>query len=342
MLTVPLPEGARPPGPPTGWHLLAFTAELDGDVAPVTVAGHPLVLVRDGGSVRVGDATCPHRGANLGYGGTLVGEGLVRCPFHGRLVALGEVSRPGYRVREYPTLVAGGAVFVLFDEGHENGLHTLLDSFLVTHTVVPGFVLPARVEPEYVIENVFDAEHFQAVHKVADQPQLTVADGAGGELVVRGELHNRRPNLWQAGGSDGQSVVTQVIAHVLSPTLVLTELATGADRYAVVTGASPTATGCVIRVAAIVPAGPDGDPADPVAARGLLRDSHTAFEQDMAVWEHLTPGAPQHFDERDEAVLTFRRFCERFAASSPDVQDGGPGTGGARGRAGPSMTNGRS
>jgi 3-ketosteroid 9alpha-monooxygenase subunit A len=295
-----------------GWCLLAFTDELDTDVTPITVADRPLVILRQDGRVRVADATCPHRGANLGYGGELVGDGVLRCPFHGRLVGVGCGDRHAYQVREYPTYVVGAAVFVLFDNAHEHGLQATLAPLLETHALVPGFVLSARVAPEYVIENVFDAEHFRAVHSVSTTPQLTVETGSSGELLIEGELSNRLPNLWQEGSGDGQLVRTRVRAHVFSPTLVLTELVSGRHRYAVLTGATPTPTGCVIRVAALVPRGSDGPAADLQAAHGLLRDSRTAFEQDMVVWEHLVPNAPHRFDDRDRAVMHFRLFCNGF------------------------------
>jgi 3-ketosteroid 9alpha-monooxygenase subunit A len=285
-----------------GWCLLAFLDELENDVTPITVADRPLVILRQNGSVRVADATCPHRGANLGYGGVLVSDSVLRCPFHGRLVGVGCSGRHPYQVREYPAYLVGAAVFVLFNDAHEHGLQATLSPFLQGHALVPGFVLPARVAPEYVIENVFDAEHFRAVHSVSATPKLTVGTGSAGELLVEGELSNRLPNLWQEGGGDGQLVRTRVLAHVFSPTLVLTELISGRNRYAVLTGATPTPTGCVIRVAALVPRGADG----------LLRDSQTAFEQDMVIWEHLVPDAPNRFDERDHAVVQFRRFCNGF------------------------------
>jgi 3-ketosteroid 9alpha-monooxygenase subunit A len=295
-----------------GWCLLAFLDELENDVTPITVADRPLVILRQSGSVRVADATCPHRGANLGYGSELVGDGVLRCPFHGRLVGVGCNGRHAYEVREYPTYLVGAAVFVLFNDAHENGLHATLSSFGHEHALVPGFVLPARVAAEYVIENVFDAEHFRAVHSVSTTPRLTVGPGSAGELLVEGELANRLPNLWQEGGGDGQLVRTRVVAHVFSPTLVLTELISGRNRYAVLTGATPTPTGCVIRVAALVPRGADGAALDGQAASGLLRDSRTAFEQDMVIWERLVPDAPNRFDERDHAVVQFRRFCNGF------------------------------
>lgn len=295
-----------------GWILLAFRAELRNEVTPATVGGRPLVVIRTDDRVRVADATCPHRGAHLGYGGTLVPEG-IKCPFHGRLVKLGDPAGDAYRVREYPTAEFGDALFVLLDERHERGFQATVAALARTHELSPGFVLPARVAAEYVIENVFDAEHFQAVHKVSRQPRLEVHDGAHGELIVEGALVTPAPNVWQDGGGRAGPVTTRLRAHVFSPTLLLTELGSNV----VITGATPTTGGSVIRVAVAAPRGPDGSPPQPDVVAGLTADSRTAFEQDMIVWEHLVPHAPQHIDERDDTVMAFRRFCEDFRCQSP-------------------------
>jgi len=296
-----------------GWVLLAFRAELRAEVTPVTVAGRPLMIIQVDGRIRVADATCPHRGAHLGYGGTPLGDGVIQCPFHGRLVRLGESGDDRYRVREYPTLELGDALFVLFDPLRDNGFRKAMADLARTHRLVPGFVLPARVEAEYVIENVFDAEHFESVHKVSRSPRLEVRPGRDGELIVEGTLASPSPEEIPDGpdggedGGPGDVVLTRLCAHVFGPTLVLTEL----GPNAVITGTTPTAAGTVIRVAVAVPPGPDGSPpADVVVA--LAADSRTAFEQDMVIWEHLVPNAPQHLDERDDAVRAFREFCAGF------------------------------
>jgi 3-ketosteroid 9alpha-monooxygenase subunit A len=297
-----------------GWVLLAFRAELRNEVTPATVGGRPLVVIRKDDQIRVADATCPHRGAHLGYGGTLVAGG-IRCPFHGRLVKLGDPAGNDYRVREYPTVEVGDALFVLIDERHEKGFRATAATLAHTHELTPGFVLPAHVAAEYVIENVFDAEHFESVHKVSRQPQLEVRGGDDGELIVEGSLQSPAPSIWQEGGNDGP-VVTRLCAHVFSPTLVLTELGPPEAPNVVITGATPTTGGTVIRVAVAVPRGPDGAPPRADVINGLTADSRTAFEQDLMVWEHLVPHAPQHFDERDDTVVAFRRFCEDFRAEA--------------------------
>lgn len=311
--------GARPTVPPAdrGWMLLAFRAELANEVTPATVGTRPLVVIRQDGRIRVADGTCPHRGAHLGYGGTLV-PGGIRCPFHGRLVGIGSPARGGYRVREYPTVELGEAVFVLLDDRHEKGFTAAAAALAVTHELTPGFVLPARVAAEYVVENVFDAEHFERVHKVTESPSFTVRTGDHGELVVDGVLRNPAPNPWQDAPA-GEPVSTRFCAHVFSPTLVVTELGSAERPNVVITGATPTTGGTVIRVAVAVPRGPAGEPPPAEVVRALTADSRTAFEQDMVVWDHLVPGAPQHFDARDAAVVEYRRFCHDFRATVPAV-----------------------
>src|ERR1700679_4111981 len=69
---------------PNGWVAGACSEELaPGDIMARTYFGEELAIFRDQtGTVAVLDAYCPHLGAHLGHGGT-VGNGCVRCPFHG-------------------------------------------------------------------------------------------------------------------------------------------------------------------------------------------------------------------------------------------------------------------
>jgi hypothetical protein len=206
-------------------------------------------------------------------------------------------------VREYPTTEVGDLVFVLLDERRDTGLRELLDSFAATHVFVPGFSVPARVGAEYVIENVFDAEHFETVHGISRQPKLQVRSGPGGGLVVEGMLET-------------PLTATRFCAHVLSPGLVITELGPADRPDVVITGATPAPGGCVIRVAVAVPPEPGGGVPEAEVGR-LLENSRTAFRQDLLVWEHLVPGAPQNFDERDSTVVAYRRFCSAFGGCEP-------------------------
>jgi phenylpropionate dioxygenase-like ring-hydroxylating dioxygenase large terminal subunit len=69
---------------PTGWFQVGWSADFaKTEAKPLRYFGKDLVGYRGGsGSVHIMDAHCPHLGAHLGYGGTVVGEDIV-CPFHG-------------------------------------------------------------------------------------------------------------------------------------------------------------------------------------------------------------------------------------------------------------------
>ncbi|WP_141717296.1 Rieske 2Fe-2S domain-containing protein, partial [Nocardia altamirensis] len=73
-----------PPPYPYGWFAVAFSGELrPGRLVTRTFMDREIVLFRTAaGTARAAEAYCPHLGAHLGHGGTVVGEEL-RCPFHG-------------------------------------------------------------------------------------------------------------------------------------------------------------------------------------------------------------------------------------------------------------------
>ena len=87
-----------------GWAGLAVAAQVPqpGDAVPLTLAGAPLLLLRDrAGAVRVFQNVCRHRGMILVDAPRRI-EGAIRCPYHswcygtdGSLVATPHVGGPG-------------------------------------------------------------------------------------------------------------------------------------------------------------------------------------------------------------------------------------------------------
>lgn len=282
------------------------------DVTPASIGALQLVLVRRAGEVAAFDAVCPHRGANLAYGGRLEGNVLV-CPFHGRRITLGHVPRRRYCVRGYRTLEFGGSVFVLLSDRYESGLTEFLESLVQTCVFVPGFALRARVPPEYVIENVFDMDHFTSVHGLNRVPKMRVDRGAYGELAVEAVFETNRPNPWQDDAEPGDGKVeSRFCAHVFSPTLVATELGARERSHVVITAATPTTGGeSVIRVSLAMRSA-NGVPPSDYTILALLQGSRQAFEQDMRIWDHLVTDAPARYAPRDWPVVKYRDFCGEF------------------------------
>ena len=81
----------RSSGRPDGWRpALADAALGDGQRRAVDVEGDQVLLVRDGGRVRLAAGRCCHRGGPLDRGE--VADGCVTCPWHGSTFRLEDGS----------------------------------------------------------------------------------------------------------------------------------------------------------------------------------------------------------------------------------------------------------
>jgi 3-ketosteroid 9alpha-monooxygenase subunit A len=302
----------------TGWYLLRFLDELDAGINAVDLGGRALLAVRDGSDVSVYDATCPHRGAHLGYGGTLDRDCVV-CPFHGKRISLGGTGR--LAVARHYTVQAGAAVFVrLGDEPtHDRGFEAAIKSVAAQSELVGATTRVSRVPATYVVENAFDVDHFLAVHKVPRSSAMTVELGPSGELHIDGQFRTaaspwvdaaerervRRAGIRAGGVTFDTASRFSAVAH--SPHVVITWFGEGPQAAAVITGGLPLADGgCEVRVAV--------GSTDTAVLPHLVAGAQRAIAEDLVVWDHLDPTAPQRFDSRDRAVVAFRQFCTGFPA----------------------------
>jgi len=335
-LTIDAPVRSRAGAVHGGWYLLALEEELAGEVTPLALGDRALMVIRDGDRVRIFDARCPHRGAHLGYGGVLDaghgarGAGAVICPFHGKRIGLG-TGTARLCVAEHTVISAGAALFVRLgtEPADDRGFELAIKEICAEKQVVGAFVQPVRVAPEYVIENAFDVSHFAVVHKVPKVRGMQLstqgpgrgaqgpgrdAQGRGrgaqgpGWLGIEGEFWTKAPP-WEE--QTGRDFCSRFVARAVSPSLVLTELGPDGASHTVITGASPAREGCVARVAFGV------RPAARQAVPQLVAGARRAFDQDMAVWNHLDPSAPVRLDAGDTPVLAFRQFCASFAPLGP-------------------------
>jgi hypothetical protein len=290
-----------------GWFLLALDEELTEEITPLRLGSRRLIAVRDGDRVRVFDGACPHRGADLGYGGKLAG-GCVICPFHGKRISLGDTARH-WSVAELRTERAGAALFVRLSEGpgDDRGFEQAIKQAAADLMIVGAVIQPVAVPAEYIVENAFDAEHFRTVHLVPAVRGMRAALGEHGELVIEGEFRTKAPPWEKERRLDFAS---RFVARAFSPHLVVTELGAGQAPYKIITGAVPGEKGSVGRVAiGVRPSQTDSLPA-------LVHGARYAFEQDRVVWDHLDVEAPQRFDAADTPVIAFRQFCASFGAVS--------------------------
>ena len=288
----------------SGWYLLGFDSEIGRGLTPLDV-GRRLIALRGRNRIRVFDATCPHRGAHLGYGGRLDG-GAVICPFHGKRIALGGPGR--LSVAEHQVVRVGDAVFVRLsdDPAHDRGFGQVLADLAEQRHVVGVLSEHVPVPPELIVENAFDAEHFSAVHLVPQVTGMEIKPGETGELVIEGEFVTAPP-FWEKQRE--KALHSRFVARAYSPGIVVTEIGPPDRAHVVITAASPAPGGCLARFALAIRPGQ----MDEFGA--LAAGARHAFTQDLVVWSHLDPGAPATLVARDATVVAFRQFCAGFPAA---------------------------
>jgi len=166
-------------GFPRGWFVVAWSDDLPaGEVRPLHYFDQQLVLWRDeAGHPVVMDAYCPHLGAHLGYGGTVV-EGRVRCPFHawefdgqGRCAHIPYVRNKMPKVppiRAWPVVERNGVIFVWHDAdgGPPTWEVPQIESYgSDAWTPWHQNLITVKTHPKEIVENVADKAHFPTVHR---------------------------------------------------------------------------------------------------------------------------------------------------------------------------------
>ena len=299
-----------------GWYQLAFERDLAPPITPLSFGGRPLMAVGSAasGTVRVFDAVCPHRGADLGHGGRLAGDCVV-CPFHAHRIGLGVESRDGFRAREYASLLRAGGLFARLSDRGEPDFPEALEALGAGHTFVPGFEMEADTTIEVVIENGFDNAHFRAVHGLMNLPGLTVRPGPFGELLAEGHFEIPRTGWYEAPDPGSTRLRARYVAHAFSPGVFVSELEGDAPyRYRIMTTATPTEApgACTIRLTLMLPNGPDGSPPDPRFGEELLAHSRAGLEQDRRIWNRLTLDHVPRLTATDQPAVAFGEFCRQF------------------------------
>ena len=239
------------------------------------------------------------------------------CPFHGHRIQLGTSAGGPFYVHSYETLRAAGGLFVLFSPSVDTGLAERLLGLTQSHHVRPAFERQLSVPPEYVIENVFDADHFVTVHALKSRPALEFSPRSNGSVGIEGVFDAMDPNIEMVDTTPYWRPQLRFSAEVFSPTLVVSELGEADSANVVITAATPTADGgCTARVTVAFPRERRQGPPTVNELSWLVSGSQTAFDQDAIVWEHLDTSIMPHYVAGDTFVRQYREFCERFRESA--------------------------
>ena len=292
-----------------GWHQVAF----DRDIAPglnQLASSRPLMVLRTRKGLRVFDAACPHRAANLGVVGKPDTDAIV-CGFHGKRIGLGvPCVAEGYFVREHSVLAVSGLVFVRLG-GRDNGLRAALQELDRTYYFVDGYTMTARVAPDLVIENGVDETHFRAVHDIRNEPKFTLLPTFAGEFAVSGSFM-MPASPWQQRAGEIGLVNVPYTARIYSSGLIVAHLG-GPNPYCVITAATAASDGSTtIRVSVAVRADAEGRPPSEAEVNYLVRQTRSGLSADIVIWESLCGDPVAGGDPGDAIVRSYREFVREM------------------------------
>ena len=326
----PLPAGRHFPPAPDGWFAVARPAQLaPGGVLAFQAFDRELVLYRtEAGEAVVVDAHCPHLGAHLGHGGSVVGDRL-RCPFHGW-----EFDRDGVCQHiPYATRIPRGAGIGRW-QTHETPAfvyvwhHALGDGPEWSPPELPQYADPewrrlpsGAFDLEYathiqdITENLVDLAHFRTIHGVAStedvrcQPDGWTLDISYEMEVASGRALPGMPTVTSRSGTRFHGVGTAVTT-ITVPKLI---------DFVIHASARPIAT--EPRVSAMVdffwrPLSVAGRVVGPIAAKRMLAEAMQGAVDDRRIWEHKIYQARPLLCEDERPIGIFRKWARRFYSES--------------------------
>jgi phenylpropionate dioxygenase-like ring-hydroxylating dioxygenase large terminal subunit len=311
----------RPPFP-IGWFAVVASADLPvGAVHERTFLGEQVVAYRtESGHAAAASAQCPHLGANLARGGTVVAES-IRCPFHslrwgvdGACVGSEYPGDPSYagELPVYPTIERFGFVFAWHDPSGGAPTFDIPDHDLVGWTVPEVTTIPIAAHVETIHENGADAVHFGIVHGFPLSEPRYNPRGAS----FHSEFHFATPNFLKEGPTE-ITTFFDTDTHGLGYAYSLNSANDVGLVYRVLLLTTPTTPGSMdFTVVTSVRRPADGDriagvPVDEVA-HFMHRGAVGGVEQDIPIWEGIRYVSQPRLVKGDGPIGRFRTWAVQF------------------------------
>jgi nitrite reductase/ring-hydroxylating ferredoxin subunit/putative sterol carrier protein len=304
---------------PDGWFRVAYSDELKaGEVKPLKVLGKDLVLFRtESGAAAVLDAFCPHLGAHLGYGGTVLGETL-RCPFHhfrfdakGQCVDVAGCDRvpPSAKASPWHVVEHNGTILAWFHpEGAPPSYQVrVLEDEGWTENLCVRWTL--RSHPQEIGENTVDTAHMMPVHetgfsRVRHGPHL---EGP----VMRIGLYFLAPG--SIIGMDGDNDVELEVAMYGVGLIQVEANVTNAGVQARYRISSTPIDRERIHIFGVANMKQTGDPEFTKEVAGLFFEALTRdFVKDFDIWENKVYRPRPALSAADGPIGAYRRWSRQF------------------------------
>ncbi len=317
------------PRRPSGWFRVAASDDVPpGAVRTVRLSGRDLVVFRtEDGALGATDPICPHLGAHLGFGGTVVG-GALRCPFHGfRFAPDGrcvgtehcETPPPRARLATWPVRDFAGQVFV-FDAARPGPPAFELPSLDERAMSTPRYVtIPLEATVQDIAENGVDLAHFGAVHRY--ERLRDVAIRYDGPTIASRFRFDRRNPVSSALGK--VTSVFDTVIHGLGCSVTELHVETFDLRMRLLLLATPVdvrraefTVGLSLRLPGPLGRAPQKarDAAAAPVVRYFMKHVLGDILQDREIWAHREPLPSPALAAEDAEIGRFRRWAAQFSA----------------------------
>lgn len=302
---------------PNGWIQIAWSWELPpGQVRPLRCMGHELVLFRGhDGKANVLDAYCPHLGAHLGVGGTVVGND-IRCPFHGwqfsgegtcTQVPFARKIPPKAQVACWTVREQNGFIFLWYDAEKRAPWFEMPQ--------VPEYGAADWTEPLHrsyrirtrwreLIENGLDRAHFPALHGYPEPPAVEF-EALGPHFKIRSKVP------WRRFGRDIE-VILDFDGH--GPGMAVAH-GVGEAPFTVVGCPMPIDEDTVLHRMTFMVSKKVPLPIRGLVARFLIYSARSEFERDIPIWEAKVHRSRPVLSDVDGPIGRYRQWARQFYAA---------------------------
>jgi phenylpropionate dioxygenase-like ring-hydroxylating dioxygenase large terminal subunit len=304
---------------PFGWYCVAQPDEIDdGQARALFAFGRHLVAWRDGsGELRLHDAFCPHLGAHLGHGGTVV-DGCIECPFHGWrfdgdggnvAIPYSDRTNAKARLRGFPVVERNGVAMTWYHPDASVAPMWEVPEFPElagddSWTVVRTSSYEVESALQEMAENAVDTAHFRYVHNTATVPQLDSYEPSFPVSAMRSSQQFPTPRGVVDGRIDSTSYGPG-ISHVYFSGFV--------DLVNVAFATPIDADRSAVRFHFAVRTDGEADKALRVGA-AFADEVHRQFLEDTPVWEHKAHLVRPALADTDGPFMKFRRWFAQFYA----------------------------
>lgn len=303
------------PGYPRGWFVIGVSKELSpGDVRPIKYFGRDMVLYRsESGTPIVHDAFCPHLGAHLGHGGTVVGE-TIQCPFHawrfgadGRCVDVPYAKRipPRASVTNRPTRERNGLIFLW--NPHEEGETPTWEIPTIPEYGSDGWtdwgseLIHIKTHPKEIVENLADRGHFGPVHGTWASEFGNDFEGHIGKQFVKGVAYPR------GGGEDH----FELQSTYYGPGYMLSAMQSFLPNIQLLCHTPIDKRNVHVRIGAMIDVSKVKDRGE-VFQEKYRQNIITGFQEDIRIWENKRYRVKPMLCDGDGDVGGLRRWYQKF------------------------------